>query len=132
MNLWTNLFLSTIMMGHSSVWVPSASVHIDKSVKQADYEKGIQLSDAALKTMNIVSSNALVCDERSIVSIKDELFIYRKRENWFKKIPVKSLGSKCAVDSSLSAANDEWVVSGASFVRTAEIESFVKIEKSKQ
>lgn len=91
-------------------------------------ENGFKLSEKAMKNFNIttvaVASGNMEFARSALVEIKDKKFVYRIRNGWIKKIPVRVLSktkSKVILEISESQSTDLIITGGNGFVRTAEI-----------
>ena len=63
-------------------------------------------------------------NQKTLVEIKNDKAIYRVRNSWIKRVPVKVLkknGDKILIEISNFQSGDLLVTSGVGFVRTAEL-----------
>ena len=90
-------------------------------------ENGIKLSKEAFQTfevkLQIMDSAILEIARKTLVEIKNDKYIYRVRDGWIKKIPVKVLSKNkqsLKVEVTQFKAGDQIIVQGVGFVRTAD------------
>ncbi len=106
----------------------SSSVGPEKGIT-AKGENGFKLSTEAIKTMEIQlksvgSSSLLSIDKNTLVLVKDEKSVFRMREGWIKRVPVKILNKSNGIYSITSEAiqtGDQIVVHGTGYLRIAEV-----------
>lgn len=106
----------------------SENVGPDKGILEKSEADGIKLSKEAIETMLIktmdVSSQQVSIPFSSLVRIKDEKYVYRLRNGWFKRIEIQILqkvGKSLIVKTSDFVTGDKIVVEGLGFLRTSEI-----------
>ena len=105
----------------------SSAVGPGKGITEKSKE-GMKLSPQALKVMEIqtgpISGKSMEINQKALVEIKNEKAIYRVRNSWIKRVPVKVLkkyGDKVLIEISNFQSGDLLVTSGVGFVRTAEL-----------
>ena len=108
----------------------SASVGPTKGILSASDETGFQLSPEALKSFEIRSekilNGTLSLAKGSIVHSGESVALFRLREGFFKKVPVKIIkrtDDKIQVKVTDFKAGDEVVTRGAAFLRIAELDA---------
>ena len=91
-------------------------------------KEGMKLSPQALKVMEIqmgpITGKTMEINQKTLVEIKNDKAIYRVRNSWIKRVPVKVLkknGDKILIEISNFQSGDLLVTSGVGFVRTAEL-----------
>lgn len=106
----------------------SVNVGPDKGIIEKSETDGIKLSKEAVETMLIktidVSSQQISISDAAIVKIKDEKYIYRLRNGWFKRSEIQVIqknGKTLIVKISDFKIGDKIVVEGLGFIRTSEI-----------
>ncbi len=99
----------------------------DKGITERS-NKGFKLSAEAMKSFAIemmdLSSATVEIEKKSLLTIKEEKFIYRVRENWIVKIPVQVLNQnrdKIKLSLSSFAPGDKMITRGVGFIRTSEL-----------
>ncbi len=105
----------------------SSAVGPNKGITEKSKE-GIKLSASAWKLMGVetskISSKVIEISYEALVEIKNEKSIYRIRNSWIKKAPIKVLkknGDKLLIEIIDFREGDLLVISGVGFIRTAEI-----------
>ncbi len=108
----------------------SANVGPDKGIVEKSEKEGIKLSDEAIKTMGIktidVQSQQIEIPIAALVRIKDEKYVFRLRNGWFKRVEFKVIqkgADKLTLNSSDLSAGDKVAIEGLGFLRTSEIYS---------
>jgi len=110
----------------------TSSVGPDKGILAASKEKGISLSEAALKNFDIKTQTLLgpgpwTLPASAKVSALEEVNLYRLRDGHFKRIDFKELKKSTdtiSVSSSDLKPGDSIVVNGVGFLRIAELAAF--------
>lgn len=99
----------------------------DKGIT-AKSANGFKLSQEAIKSFALktepLNSETVETSEGSLVTIKDFKGVYRVRDQWIKRVPVKVLSKKnnrLTIEVSERAAGDQIVTQGAGFLRGAEL-----------
>jgi hypothetical protein len=105
----------------------NTAVGPDKGILEKS-EHGFKLSPQAIKSFDLKTQNYLnptaEFPRATLVEVKEEKFVYRLRDGWIKKVPVKVLGKhKLVVNLELSQfhAGDQIIVGGTGFVRVSEL-----------
>jgi len=105
----------------------NSAVGPDKGILEKS-ENGFKLSPEAIKSFELKTqkfvNNQAQFPRPTLVEVKEEKFVYRMRDGWIKKIPVKVLKKdKVLVTLELSQFKngDEIIVSGTGFVRVSEL-----------
>lgn len=113
--------------GHGDEEEESSAVGPNKGITEKSKE-GIKLSAAAWKLMGVdtskISSKIIEINYEALVEIKSEKSIYRIRNSWIKKSPIKVLkktGDKLLIEIEDFREGDLLVISGIGFIRTAEL-----------
>ncbi|MBI5246839.1 MAG: hypothetical protein HY923_06625 [Elusimicrobia bacterium] len=95
-------------------------------------EKGMRLTDAALKTLEVKTEAAgaqrasYQLPASALVYSQDRIGVYRLREGWFKLIKVTLLGrpgTKASVRTAELKAGDRIVTRGAALLRVAQMDA---------
>lgn len=104
-----------------------------KAIRNTSPTDGIQLSDKAIKTLELVMnamtpvSEGFSVPSTAIVHSLDKFGVYRFRKGWFKFIEVKlseeSLGRSKIYSSELTRS-DQIVTQGVALLRVTEMEAF--------
>lgn len=94
----------------------------------AKSENGFKLSPEATKSFSLktepLNTKTIETSESSLVTVKDFKGIYRMRDKWFKRVPVKVLSKKNGriyIEVSDQASGDQIVTHGVGFLRGAEL-----------
>ncbi len=105
----------------------SSVVGPDKGILEKGKD-GFKLAPEAMKTFELktenIRSKVTEIIRPALVEIKNDKFIYRLRDGWIKKVPVKVLrkdNAKITVDISQFKDGDQIIINGVGFVRTAEL-----------
>lgn len=101
-----------------------------KAVLEADKQKGLRLSEkaikvAGLKTMAVASTNPIEVPISAVVFFQDFTGVYRGRDGWFKLIEmdlIKQTGTRVSFVSKDFARGDQIVVSGAAYLRATDMD----------
>lgn len=108
----------------------SANVGLDKGILEKSESEGFKLSEEAVKTMDIktmdVHSQQVEIPITALVRIKDEMYIFRLRGGWYKRIELKIIQKgtdKLTLNSNHLSNGDKVVTKGLGFLRTSEIYS---------
>ena len=109
----------------------SAKIGPDQAITMFDPEKGIQLSDLAIKnigikTQSLLNSTAIQVPISSLVYFQDDVGVYRLRDQWFNLVKVQVL-SKTAREAQLKTSDigskDQVVTQGTALLRVAHLEA---------
>lgn len=113
--------------GHDDHEEGGGGVGPDKGITEKA-EAGFKLSDEAFKTMGIQSKafagGTLSVPSDAVVAIKAERTVFRLRGGWYKRVKIEVLnksGKETRISSSNFREGDQIVLSGAGFLRIAEI-----------
>lgn len=105
----------------------SSSIGPEKGITEKS-ENGFKLSAEAIKTMEIqmkpVGSSSISIDKNTLVLVKDEKTVFRVREGWIKRVPVKVLAKSngiYSISSDSLKSEDQIIVHGTGFLRIAEV-----------
>ena len=109
-----------------------AELRSGKAVYETSNEKGMKLTERALKNIEVKTTKATgstqhSLSKESLVYFQDEIGVYRLRENWFKlvKIQVIKKGlSEVTIRSSELQNGDEIAIHGADLLRVSEMDAF--------
>jgi len=108
----------------------SVNVGPDKGILEKSEAEGIKLSEEAVKTMGIktidVHSQQIEIPTTALVKIKDNKYIFRLRNGWFKRVEFKVIqkgSDKLTLNSNDLSTGDKIVTEGLGFLRTSEIYS---------
>jgi len=74
--------------------------------------------------MKPVGSSNISIDKNTLVLVKDEKTVFRVREGWIKRVPVKVLtksGGIYSITSNSLKSEDQIIVHGTGFLRIAEV-----------
>lgn len=106
----------------------SANVGPDKGILEKSETEGIKLSKEAIDTMAIKTMDyanlSMSIPLSVIVKIKDEKYIYRLRNGWFKRIEIQVIqknGNTLIVKSTDLTSGDKIATEGLGFLRTSEV-----------
>ncbi|MBK7546272.1 MAG: hypothetical protein IPI56_11110 [Elusimicrobia bacterium] len=110
----------------------SSGVGPGNAVTATDAEKGLQLSDEAVKTLEIKTQAApeeFTLPKSAIVTFKDETGVYRLRDGWYKLIEGEARPQGVLVRfipqrKKDLRPGDTIVVEGAPLLRVAELDAF--------
>jgi hypothetical protein len=110
----------------------SSSVGPGNAVTAAEPKNGFQMSDEALKTLEIKTQPIPANDafpKEAIVSFKDEAGVYRLRDGWFKLIEgeTQPLGNRIRFTPHKKKdlrPGDQIVVQGVPLLRVTELDAF--------
>ena len=125
-------FLLIVLVANVRSEENSGPVDSEKGVLEAVPEKGIRLSEKALKTLEIsaapldgASSHRI--PTTALVYYQDHVGVYRLRNGWYKLIEVKiedKSPKSTLVRSAGLKPDDEIVVTGVALLRVAEMDAF--------
>lgn len=109
-----------------------AELRSGKAVYETSNEKGMKLTESALKNIEVKSTKVSgaslhILPKESLVYFQDEIGVYRRRDNWFKlvKIQVIKKGpSEVTIRSSELQNGDEIAIHGADLLRVSEMDAF--------
>ena len=94
----------------------------------AKSENGFRLTDVAMKNFGIkykkINSSRFNISESAIVKVLADKYLFRERDGWFKKIPIKiesKTGDQYLVSISDMKSQDRVIIDGVGFLRTAEL-----------
>lgn len=133
----TILCFSTLILFYSSLLYAEeeegggSHTGADKAVTQYDPHTGFQLSDLALKTLQIQyqildGKDSFQVSLNALVYFKDEVGVYRVQKDRFKLIEVKVLSKTNAhakIQSPELRPKDKIVIEGAPLLRVAELDA---------
>jgi len=103
----------------------------DMAVTQADSKLGFKLAESAKKrmgvqTQKVIGKGSFSVPSQALVFTRNEVGIYRKREDWFKFISVVIV-SKSKSDSKIQSNDlsdsDEVAIAGTGILRVSDIET---------
>jgi len=104
-----------------------AKVGIDKGITEKG-EQGFKLSKEATAAFGLKFDNYFGDESEfsksAIVYIKNGQYVYRQRDQWIKRIPVKAVklpNSKVKILGNDLKNNDQIITSGTGFIRGAEL-----------
>lgn len=105
----------------------NSAVGPDKGIIEKG-ENGFKLSPEAIKSFELktqnISSGKLELPSASLVEIKDGKFVYRIRDGWIQRIPVKVIRKskeKVSLELSQFKLGDQLIMGGTGFVRISEL-----------
>lgn len=107
----------------------SANVGPEKGITEKnEKEESIRLSSEAVKRMKLTSmevkSLPLTIPVQALVKVKSEKYVFRVRDNWYKRIEIQIIqktSENVVINSSDLSVGDQVVITGLGFLRTAEI-----------
>ena len=104
-----------------------ASIGPDKGILEASERKGIKISPEALKnfgikTLKLTGDGPWSIPKSAILQSGEEINLFRLRDGFFKRIDFQTTNN--LVDSDDMRENDEIVISGLGYLRTAELAAF--------
>ncbi|GIL17063.1 MAG: hypothetical protein BroJett040_08140 [Oligoflexia bacterium] len=113
--------------GHGDHDEAGANIGPDKGILEKSKE-GIKLSKEAVETMAIkamdIGSQSVSIPVSALVKIKDEKYVYRLRNGWFKRVEIQVVqknGNTLTVIISDFVAGDKIVTDGLGFLRTSDV-----------
>lgn len=126
------LIISSIAYSGGDHGETGASIGPDKGILEASEKKGIKLSPEALKnfeikTLKLTGDGPWSIPKSAILYSGEEINLFRLRDGFFKRIDFQTLNNG-QVDSDDMRENDEIVISGLGFLRTAELAAFGGVE----
>ncbi len=98
-----------------------------KAIEENDTEKGIRLSESALKNLKLelmpLKAGLQSVNKKVIVMQKDEAHIYRYRDGFFKliKVSVKEVGAQLKIRPLSHVNGDQYVAAGADLIRISDV-----------
>jgi len=108
----------------------SANVGPEKGILEKSEKEGFKLAEEASKTMAIktmdVHLQQIEIPITALVRIRDEMYIFRLRDGWYKRIEFKVIQKgtdKLTLTSNDLSTGDKVVTEGLGFLRTSEIYS---------
>lgn len=105
----------------------SSSVGPEKGIL-AKSDKGIQLAPEAVSTFDLkavpFTNGSIKVSQQAIVQIKNEKSIFRLRDGWYKRVPIKIIRTAedyATIESLDLKPGDQVVVQATGFLRMAEV-----------
>lgn len=101
-----------------------------KAVLEATAERGMKLSDKALKrlgvqTVRLAGTGPYRISTKALVSSKEEVGVYRLRDGWYKHVDVEVSGKErgsAVIQAKDLRPGDQVAVAGAALLRVAELD----------
>ncbi len=121
------IIISSIAYSGGDHGETGASIGPDKGILEASERKGIKISPEALKnfeikTIKLKGDGPWSIPKSAILYSGEEINLFRLRDGFFKRIDFQKTHN--LVDSDDMRENDEIVISGLGFLRTAELAAF--------
>ena len=121
-------YLALMLMFYSQVTF--SETREGKAVYEISSEKGMRLTDIALKNIEVkvskVTSADIIIPVAALVYYQDQTGIYRLRDGWFKLVPIQ-ITKKMNHDVQLQGdfqVGDSLVIQGADLLRVSEMDAF--------